>query len=60
MGFGRMYALVPYDFLQGLFGVYGMDLRAPTNITLGDLPNTDLSKISFISEFMSGPRIILV
>ena len=54
------YAFIPRDFLQGLFGVYGMDL--PTEFTKPDLsilldndtiPSTiDPSTISSIGEFL--------
>jgi len=59
------YTFIPQDFLQGLFGVYGMDL--PTEFTKPNLSglaandtipsNINPSTISYISEFFSAPRV---
>jgi len=51
------YAFVPLDFMQGLFGTYGLDLP----VLLGDLldendtlpSNLNLSTISYISKLLS-------
>jgi len=58
---GYTYAFIPRDFLQRLFGVYGMDL--PTEFAKPDLSvldandtipsNINLSTISSIGEFLS-------
>ena len=52
------YAVLPRDFLQGLFKVYGMDL--PTRLTEPNIDDTipsniDPSTISYIGEFLSAP-----
>jgi len=61
------YAFVPQGFLQGLFGVYGMDL--PTGFTKpkpairqnDTIPSTpDLSTISYVGEFLSAPLALFV
>ena len=60
---GYTYAFIPRVFLQGLFGVYGMDLPAKfTKPDLSTLPandtipsNRDSSTISYIGKFMPAP-----
>jgi len=60
---GYAYAFIPRDFLQGLLGVFGMDL--PTEFTKPDFSVVDKadaipssinsSAISYISEFLPAP-----
>ena len=56
------YAFVPLDFMQRLFGLYGLDLP----VLLGDLPNENdtlpsnlnISTISYMSELLLTLRIL--